>query len=86
MSYSVGQVAELAGVTVRTLHHYGQIGLLEPRDRTSAGYRRYSDADLDRLRHIRSTGNSGSPSTTSRPSWPTPARAPAPTCDGSVSS
>jgi DNA-binding transcriptional MerR regulator len=52
MSYSVGQVAELAGVTVRTLHHYGQIGLLEPRDRTAAGYRRYSDADLDRLRHI----------------------------------
>jgi DNA-binding transcriptional MerR regulator len=52
MSYSVGQVAELAGVTVRTLHHYGQIGLLEPQDRTSAGYRRYSEDDLDRLRHI----------------------------------
>jgi len=52
MSYSVGQVAELAGVTVRTLHHYGQIGLLEPQDRTSAGYRRYSEGDLDRLRHI----------------------------------
>ncbi len=52
MSYSVGQVAELAGVTVRTLHHYGQIGLLEPRDRTGAGYRRYSEDDLDRLRHI----------------------------------
>ena len=34
MSYSVGQVADLAGVTVRTLHHYGQIGLLEPQDRT----------------------------------------------------
>ena len=52
MSYSVGQVAELAGVTVRTLHHYGQIGLLEPQDRTGAGYRRYSEDDLDRLRHI----------------------------------
>ena len=52
MSYSVGQVAELAGVTIRTLHHYGQIGLLEPQDRTGAGYRRYSDEDLDRLRHI----------------------------------
>jgi DNA-binding transcriptional MerR regulator len=52
MSYSVGQVAELAGVTVRTLHHYGQIGLLEPLDRTGAGYRRYSDDDLQRLQHI----------------------------------
>ena len=52
MSHSVGQVAELAGVTVRTLHHYGRIGLLEPADRSAAGYRRYSDADLDRLQHI----------------------------------
>ncbi len=52
MSYSVGQVAELAGVTVRTLHHYGQIGLLEPQDRSTAGYRRYSDDDLQQLQHI----------------------------------
>lgn len=52
MSYTVGQVAELAGVTVRTLHHYGQIGLLEPRDRSGAGYRRYADEDLERLQHI----------------------------------
>ncbi|MET3805423.1 DNA-binding transcriptional MerR regulator [Nakamurella sp. UYEF19] len=51
-SYSVGQVADLAGVTVRTLHHYGRIGLLEPEDRSGAGYRQYSDADLDRLQHI----------------------------------
>src|SRR5664279_1978256 len=52
MSYSIGQVADLAGVTVRTLHHYGQIGLLEPADRTGAGYRRYSPDDLQRLQHI----------------------------------
>jgi DNA-binding transcriptional MerR regulator len=52
MSYSVGQVAELAGVTVRTLHHYGQIGLLLPQDRSGAGYRRYADEDLERLQHI----------------------------------
>src|SRR5664279_1073009 len=52
MSYTVGQVATLAGVTVRTLHHYGQIGLLEPRDRSGAGYRRYSADDLQRLQHI----------------------------------
>lgn len=52
MSYSVGRVAELAGVTVRTLHHYGRIGLLEPAERSGAGYRLYSDTDLDRLQHI----------------------------------
>ena len=52
VTFSVGRVAELAGVTVRTLHHYGQIGLLEPAGRTSTGYRQYTDADLDRLRRI----------------------------------
>lgn len=52
MSYSVGQVAELTGVTVRTLHHYGEIGLLVPEHRSGAGYRRYADDDLQRLQHI----------------------------------
>jgi MerR family transcriptional regulator, thiopeptide resistance regulator len=52
MNYSVGQVADLAGVTVRTLHHYGQIGLLEPGRRSTSGYRLYSDEDLQRLQHI----------------------------------
>ncbi|CAL9495912.1 HTH-type transcriptional activator TipA [Streptomyces sp. enrichment culture] len=52
MSYSVGQVAGFAGVTVRTLHHYDDIGLLAPGERSRAGHRRYSDADLDRLQQI----------------------------------
>ncbi|MBV2354646.1 MerR family transcriptional regulator [Streptomyces sp. J2-1] len=52
MSYSVGQVAGFAGVTVRTLHHYDEIGLLVPSERTRAGHRRYADADLDRLQRI----------------------------------
>ncbi|WP_165986353.1 MerR family transcriptional regulator [Streptomyces sp. YIM 98790] len=52
MSYSVGQVASLAGVTVRTLHHYDEIGLLVPGGRSHAGHRRYDDADLDRLQQI----------------------------------
>ncbi|MFH8805004.1 MerR family transcriptional regulator [Streptomyces sp. NPDC017936] len=52
MSYSVGQVAGFAGVTVRTLHHYDDIGLLVPSERSPAGHRRYSDADLDRLQQI----------------------------------
>src|SRR5215210_5139542 len=49
---NVGQVAELAGVTVRTLHHYDRIGLLSPSGRTQAGYRQYSPADLDRLHQV----------------------------------
>ena len=52
MSYSVGQVAGLAGVTVRTLHHYDEIGLLSPGDRSRAGYRRYDEPDLERLQRI----------------------------------
>ncbi|WP_235215466.1 MerR family transcriptional regulator [Phaeacidiphilus oryzae] len=49
---TVGQAAELAGVTVRTLHHYDEIGLLKPSGRTPSGYRRYSADDLDRLSRI----------------------------------
>ncbi|RAG86523.1 MerR family transcriptional regulator [Streptacidiphilus pinicola] len=52
MSYSVGQVARFAKITVRTLHHYDEIKLLSPSDRTPSGYRRYDDADLDRLQQI----------------------------------
>jgi len=49
---TVGEVSELTGVTVRTLHHYDEIGLLEPSERTAAGYRLYSDSDLIRLHSI----------------------------------
>ncbi|PIM65711.1 MerR family transcriptional regulator, partial [Streptomyces sp. JV178] len=52
MSHTVGQVSGFAGITVRTLHHYDEIGLLVPSERTHAGHRRYSDADLDRLQQI----------------------------------
>ncbi|MFJ8113125.1 MerR family transcriptional regulator [Streptomyces sp. NPDC096132] len=52
MGYSVGQVAAFAGVTVRTLHHYDEIGLLVPGGRSHAGHRRYDDTDLDRLQQI----------------------------------
>jgi DNA-binding transcriptional MerR regulator len=49
---TVGEVAELAGVTVRTLHHYDELGLLSPSDRSEAGYRLYSYEDLARLQEI----------------------------------
>ncbi|GLW68809.1 HTH-type transcriptional activator TipA [Kitasatospora phosalacinea] len=50
--YTVGRLAAIAKVTVRTLHHYDEIGLLSPSGRTPAGYRRYSEAELDRLQQI----------------------------------
>lgn len=50
--YPVGTAARLSGVTVRTLHHYDEIGLLTPSNRTDAGYRSYSGDDLDRLRRV----------------------------------
>jgi DNA-binding transcriptional MerR regulator len=55
MSESVYQpleFAQVAGVTVRTLHHYDRIGLLKPSGYTSAGYRLYRKQDLVRLQQI----------------------------------
>ena len=46
---TVGAVASLSGVSVRTLHHYDHIGLVVPSVRTAAGYRGYTDADIERL-------------------------------------
>lgn len=49
--YKIGEFAELAGVTVKTLHHYDRIGLLKPR-RSRSGARIYSLTDLERLEQI----------------------------------
>ncbi|MDQ6815888.1 MAG: MerR family transcriptional regulator [Actinomycetota bacterium] len=49
---TVGEVSELAGVSVRALHHYDEVGLLSPSGRSDAGYRLYSHADLSRLQEI----------------------------------
>jgi DNA-binding transcriptional MerR regulator len=51
-TYHVKELAELAGVSVRALHHYDAIGLLVPRARTEAGYRLYDGEDLLRLQQI----------------------------------
>lgn len=52
-TFRVGEVARLAGVTVRTLHHYDTIGLLTPSGRSTKGYRLYTGADVLRLQQIR---------------------------------
>ncbi|QUD82992.1 MerR family transcriptional regulator [Gordonia polyisoprenivorans] len=49
---TVGATARLVGVSVRTLHHYDEIGLVTPSARTHAGYRVYDDADVERLHQV----------------------------------
>lgn len=48
-TWRIGDVAVATGLTVRALHHYDQIGLVVPSDRTATGHRLYTDADLRRL-------------------------------------
>lgn len=50
--WKVGELAKATGLTVRTLHHYDEIGLLVPADRSEAGYRLYTEADVRRLYRI----------------------------------
>ncbi|WP_341946780.1 HEAT repeat domain-containing protein [Microbacterium sp. LWH11-1.2] len=49
MSMLIGEVAQQTGISARMLRHYDRIGLVSPTERTAAGYRRYSDADVQRL-------------------------------------
>jgi DNA-binding transcriptional MerR regulator len=52
MTYTVGDLARLAGVTVRALHHYDELGLVRPSQRSTAGYRLYGDDDVLRLQQV----------------------------------
>ena len=61
MDYAIGQVAAFARVSVRTLRHYDQIGLLHPSGRSQAGYRQYALSDLERLHRILCYRNLGLP-------------------------
>ena len=49
---TVNEVSKLTGVSVRTLHYYDEIGLLQPTQITETGYRLYDDTALERLQHI----------------------------------
>ena len=50
--YKIKEIADIAGVSVRTLHHYDNIGLLKPFTITESGYRLYSLENLERLQQI----------------------------------
>ena len=49
----IGEVAERTGLSLRTLRHYDEVGLLPPSGRTHGGFRLYTDGDLERLLLIR---------------------------------
>lgn len=50
-TWKVGAVAETSGLTVRTLHHWDEIGLMTPGHRGPGGHREYTGDDLARLRN-----------------------------------
>ncbi|GIP36130.1 MerR family transcriptional regulator [Paenibacillus sp. J2TS4] len=51
-SWKVGEIAKRTGITIRTLHHYDQIGLFSPSRVTESGHRLYTDEDVVRLHQI----------------------------------
>lgn len=51
-TWKIGELASQCGITVRTLHHYHQIGLLVPSEFTEAGHRLYTKADASKLQQI----------------------------------
>ncbi|MDX3070954.1 MerR family transcriptional regulator [Streptomyces sp. NPDC088354] len=53
LRWSIGELARAGGVTVRTLHHYDEIGLVRASERTASGHRRYTEGDLHRLYRVR---------------------------------
>ena len=50
--WKVGELAAVTGVTVRTLHHFDEIGLLHPAERSPVGHRLYTTSDVQRLYRI----------------------------------
>lgn len=49
----IGEVAERTGLSLRTIRHYDEVGLLPPSGRTEGGFRLYTEPDVERLQHIR---------------------------------
>lgn len=52
MTYTINQIAGLAGITIKTLRHYDKLGLLVPTGRSEAGYRLYSEENVEKLQQI----------------------------------
>jgi DNA-binding transcriptional MerR regulator len=59
--HRIGELAQHAGVTVRALHHYDELGLLTPSERTNGGHRLYGAADVERLYRLLALRSLGLP-------------------------
>jgi DNA-binding transcriptional MerR regulator len=59
MDYSIGELARLMGLTVKTIRYYSDIGLVPEASRTPSGYRRYDDAGMARLELVRTLRDLG---------------------------
>src|SRR3954452_14872931 len=51
-AWKVGELARRTGLTIRTLHHYDEIGLLKPTLHTESGHRLYTSRDVARLQQV----------------------------------
>lgn len=51
--HQIGEVAEAVGLSLRTIRHYEEVGLVPPSGRTTGGFRLYTDDDIERLRLVR---------------------------------
>ena len=49
----IGEVAERTGLSLRTIRHYDQVGLVPPSGRSEGGFRLYTEVDVERLKHVR---------------------------------
>jgi MerR family copper efflux transcriptional regulator len=53
MAMKIGELAELAGTSVKTIRYYDRVGVLRPKQRSGSGYRLYDEDALDRYRFVR---------------------------------
>lgn len=51
--HQIGEVADAVGLSLRTIRHYEEVGLVPPSGRTAGGFRLYTDEDIDRLRLVK---------------------------------
>lgn len=51
--HQIGQVAETVGLSLRTIRHYEEVGLVPPSGRSAGGFRLYTDDDIERLRLVK---------------------------------
>jgi MerR family transcriptional regulator, copper efflux regulator len=51
--HHIGEVAEIVGLSLRTIRHYEEVGVVPPTGRTDGGFRLYSDDDIERLQLVK---------------------------------